>query len=141
MKLLRAFGQLTPKMTLSELSLRTSLEKSATQRLINTLHLEGVLDKAPKTKRFRPSHAWLQLAYVYFWSNPLVGLAMPKLIELSQRFGVTVNLAKITDDHILIRQPQSRQKQPVRSTIVGPRLPALYSAAGRAIVSQGRSSM
>ncbi len=134
-KLLRAFDQSAPEMTLSELSRRTGLEKSATQRLANTLHLEGMLDKDPKTRRFRPSHAWLELAYAYFWSDPLVGLAMPTLIELSQRFGVTVNLAEISGDHILYVSRIPGKSSQFATTIVGRRLPALNSAAGRAIVS------
>ncbi|WP_299567216.1 IclR family transcriptional regulator [uncultured Sulfitobacter sp.] len=135
LRLLRAFDQSATDLSLAELSQRTGLEKSATQRLANTLHLEGMLDKDPKTRRFRPSHAWLQLAYVYFWSDPLVGLAMPTLIDLSQRFGVTVNLAEISGDHILYVSRIPGKSSQFASTIVGRRLPALNAAAGRAIVS------
>ncbi|MFC6588998.1 helix-turn-helix domain-containing protein, partial [Sulfitobacter pacificus] len=94
LRLLRAFDETHTELSLVELSQRTELDKSAVQRLANTLHIEGMLDKNPVTRRFRPSHAWLQLAYSYYWSDQLVGQAIPKLIDLSQELGETVNLAE-----------------------------------------------
>src|SRR6056297_3321632 len=101
LRLLRAFDESHTELSLSDLANRSGLDKSATQRLANTLHVEGMLDKDPVTRRFRPSHAWLQMAYAYYWSDPLIGQAMPKLINLSQDLGETVNLAEISGDHII----------------------------------------
>lgn len=135
LQILRAFDESATELSLSELVERTGLEKSAAQRLANTLYLEGMLDKDSSTKRFRPSHAWLEMAYAYLWSNPLVRLAMPKLIELSHQFDATVNLAEMSGDHILyISRVPSRSSQ-FSSTIVGRRLPVLSSAAGRVMLS------
>lgn len=135
LRILRAFDETATEMSLGEISARTGLDKSATQRLANTLYIEGMLDKDPKTKRFRPSHAWLRMAYAYFWSDPLVQLAMPKLIELSQYLGATANLAEISGDHILYVSRIPGKSSNFSSTIVGRRLPALSTAAGRAILS------
>ncbi|MDF3413221.1 IclR family transcriptional regulator [Sulfitobacter sp. M57] len=132
---LRAFDKTATELSLTELAARTGLDKSATQRLANTLFVEGMLDKDPKTKRFRPSHAWLRMAYTYFWSNPLIQLAMPRLIELSQHLGATANLAEISGDHILYVSRIPGKTSHFASTIVGRRLPALTTAAGRAILS------
>ena len=85
LQVLRAFDETHIEMSLADLTKRTGLEKSAVQRLAHTLHLEGMLDKDPVTRRYRPSHAWLRMAYAYYWSDPLVAHAMPKLIDLSQR--------------------------------------------------------
>ncbi|WP_281954759.1 IclR family transcriptional regulator [Pseudophaeobacter arcticus] len=135
LRILRAFDETATELSLSELVKRTGLEKSAAQRLANTLHLEGMLDKDPATKRYRPSHAWLEMAYAYFWSNPLVRLAMPKLIELSHQLDATVNLAEMSGDHILYVSRVPGRSGQFASTIVGRRLPALSSAAGRAVLS------
>lgn len=135
LRVLRAFDESATELSLRDLSNRTGLDKSAVQRLANTLHIEGMLDKDPATKRFRPSHAWLEMAYVYFWSDPLVRLAMPKLIELSHRLGATVNLAELSGDHILYASRVPGKSSQFSSTIVGRRLPALCTAAGRAILS------
>jgi len=135
LKLLRAFDDTATDLSLGDLVARTGLEKSAVQRLANTLHIEGMLDKDPVTKRFRPSHAWLEMAYTYFWSDPLVRLAMPKLIELSHQLGATVNLAELSGDHILYVSRIPGKSSNFSSTIIGRRLPALSTAAGRVILS------
>ncbi|WP_378942875.1 IclR family transcriptional regulator [Paracoccus sp. R86501] len=134
LKILRSFDETATELSLGELVQRTGLEKSAVQRLTNTLHLEGMLDKDPHTRRFRPSHAWLEMAYAYFWSDPLVRLAMPKLIELSHQLDATTNLAEISGDHVLYVGRVPGRRGQFSSTLVGRRLPALSSAAGRAIL-------
>ncbi|MFK7859301.1 MAG: IclR family transcriptional regulator [Granulosicoccus sp.] len=135
LKILRAFDESAVELSLADLVAKTGLEKSAVQRLANTLHLEGMLDKDPTTRRYRPSHAWLEMAYAYFWSNPLVRLAMPTLIELSHQLDATVNLAELSGDHVLYVSRVPGRSGQFASTLVGRRLPALSSAAGRVMLS------
>lgn len=135
LRILRAFDETTTEMSLGELVRKTGLDKSAVQRLANTLHLEGFLDKDSVTRRFRPSLTWLEMAYAYYWSDPLVALAMPKLIDLSRDLGETINLAELSDGHIIYvtRLPSTRSR--FASTVPGTKLPALGTASGRAILS------
>lgn len=135
LRVLRAFDESNPEMSLGELSRRTGMDKSTIQRLANTLHHEGYLDKDPGTRRLRPSHAWLELAYSYYWSDPLVGMAMPKLIELSRQLGETINLAEISGDHIIYVSRLPCKRTYFAATIIGRRLPALSTSVGRAILS------
>jgi len=135
LKILRVFNESTTELSLKDLTAHTGLEKSAVQRLVNTLHLEGMLDKDPNTKRYRPSHAWLELAYAYLWSNPLVRLAMPKLIELSHQLDATVNLAEISGDHVIYISRVPGSSGQFANTIPGRRLQTLSSAAGRVILA------
>ncbi|MFU8778503.1 MAG: IclR family transcriptional regulator [Roseovarius sp.] len=135
LRLLRAFDESHSELSLSELAARTGLDKSATQRLANTLHIEGMLDKDPGTRRFRPSHAWLEMAYAYYWSDPLVGQAMPKLIHLSQELAETVNLAELSGDHIIYVSRLPCKRTYFAATVIGRRLPALSTSAGRAMLA------
>lgn len=135
LRLLRAFDEGHTELSLTELAQRTGLDKSATQRLANTLHVEGMLDKDPITRRFRPSHSWLQMAYAYYWSDPLIGQAMPKLISLSQELGETVNLAELSGDHIIYVSRLPCKRTYFAATIIGRRLPALSTSAGRAMLA------
>lgn len=135
LRVLRAFDESHSDLSLSDLVARTGLDKSAVQRLANTLHLEGMLIKDSETRRFRPSHAWLEMAYAYYWSDPLVSLAMPKLIELSQELGETVNLAELSGDHIVYVSRLPVKRTSFAATIPGRRLPALSTAVGRAILA------
>lgn len=135
LRVLRAFDESGTMLSLGELAQRTGLDKSAVQRLANTMHLEGMLDKDPVTRQFRPSHAWLQLAHAYYWSNPLVAAAMPKLIDLSRALGETVNLAEMSGDHIIYLYRLPCQRTQFSAMIAGRRVPALSTTSGRAILS------
>lgn len=134
-KILRAFDDNASELSLSELAQRSGLDKSATQRLANTLHLEGMLDKDPHTRRFRPSHAWLEMAYAYSWSNPLISQAQPRLIDLSLKLGETVNLAEQSSDHIIYVSRLPCRRTNFAASLVGRRIPALHTSAGRAMLA------
>lgn len=135
LRVLEAFDEEHHALSLSELSRRTGFDKSATQRLANTLFETGYLVKDAATKRFRPSHKFLEMAYAYSWSDPLVQLSMPKLIELSGRLGETVNMAELSGSDIVyvIRIPC--QRTGFGATLVGRRLPALSTSSGRAMLA------
>ncbi|MFP5510243.1 MAG: IclR family transcriptional regulator [Alphaproteobacteria bacterium] len=135
LRLLRAFDETHTELSLGDLAQRTGLDKSAVQRLANTLHIEGMLDKNPITRRFRPSHAWLELAYAYYWSDQLVGQAIPKLIDLSQDLGETVNLAELSGDHIIYVSRLPCKRTYFAATVIGRRLPALSTSGGRAMIA------
>ncbi|MBD8891727.1 IclR family transcriptional regulator [Roseibium litorale] len=135
LKLLRAFDDQHTDLSLTDLMERTGLDKSATQRLANTLHVEGMLDKDPVTKRYRPSHAWLELAFAYYWADPVVGRTLPKLIELSQQLGETVNLAEMSGDHIIYVNRLPCKRTHFAATVIGRRLPALMTTSGRVMIA------
>ncbi len=135
LRLLRAFDETHVSLSLTELIERTGLEKSAVQRMAYTLHSEGMLDRDPDTRRYRPSHAWLELAYAYYWSDPLIARALPKLIELSRTLGETVNLAQSSGDHIIYALRLPNHRTHFAASIVGRRVPALATASGRVILA------
>ncbi|WP_193370368.1 IclR family transcriptional regulator [Pelagibius marinus] len=135
LRVLEAFDEEHQALSLADLSRLMGMDKSATQRLTNTLHMTGYLLKDEATKRFRPSHKFLEMAYAYSWSDPVVQLAMPKLIELSGRLGETVNMAEFSGSDIVyvIRIPC--QRTGFGATLVGRRLPALSTSSGRAMLA------
>ncbi len=135
LRILQAFDETHTSLSLTGLAQITGLDKSSVQRLANTLHLEGMLDKDPVTRRYRPSHAWLSLAYSYFWSDPLVARAMPKLIDLSQRLGETVNLAELSGDRIIYVTRLPCTRTVFAASVPGRTVPALPTSAGQVIIA------
>lgn len=135
LKLLEAFDEEHQSLGLGELAKRTGLDKSATQRFANTLHQTGYLLKDEATRRFRPSHRFVEMAYAYLWSDPVVQLATPKLIELSGRIGETVNMAELSGSDIVYVARIPCQRTTFAATLVGRRVPALNTSGGRAILS------
>lgn len=132
---LKAFTESSPEMTLGELSQETGITKSSAQRFCHTLTILGLLKKNEKTKRYRPTLKYLDFASCYLSSDHLVRLANSKLIELSRRFNITVNLAQLDGNDIVysIRVPNS--KAPHATTLLGSRRPAILTTGGRIILS------
>lgn len=135
LQILRAFDESHVALSLTDLVARTGLEKSAVQRMAHTLHVEGMLERDPKSRLYRPSHAWLELAYAYYWSDPVIARALPKLIEFSRAKGETVNLAQMSGDHIIYSLRLPNQRTHFAASIVGRRLPALNTASGRVMLA------
>ncbi|MFD2238275.1 IclR family transcriptional regulator [Aureimonas populi] len=130
MRVLAAFGEERPEMALRDLSEAAGLDKSATQRFAATFHQLGYLEKDRVTRRFRPSVRFMELANAYLWADPMVRSAMPRLIDLHQSLGETVNLARLDGQDIvyLVRLPSARTSFP--AMIPGRRVPALNTASG-----------
>lgn len=136
MRVLSAFGPGNTAMGLTELVERTGLERSAAQRLSNTLHKIGFLTKDPETRRYSPSLKCLELANAYLWADPLVQLAMPKLISLGQTFNERVNLARLDGREIVYVVRIPTQLTRFEAMIAGRRLSALTTSSGRAMIAR-----
>lgn len=135
LRLLRAFDETHSELSLGDLTRLTGLDKSAVQRLANTLHVEGMLDKDPVTRRYRPSHAWLKLAYAYYCSDSLIARAMPRLIDLSRQLGETVNLAELSGEHIIYAARLPCSRTIYAASVPGRCVPALGTSGGQAILA------
>lgn len=135
MKLLRAFTEERPEMGLTELSHASGLDRSAVQRLANTLHIEGFLTRNPQTRRYRPSIQLMELSYVYLWSDSVVQLAAPKLIELGRELRLGVNLARPDGTDIVYTYRIPARYASFSGCVGGRRLPALNTSGGRVMLA------
>ncbi len=136
LRVLRAFDAAHPEMGVTEIARRTALDKSAAQRFSNTLCLLGYLEKDPRSRRYRPAIRCLDLAQPYFWADALLRIASPRVIELGNQLGETVNLARIDGGDIVyvIRIPNKRTS--FAATLVGRRLPAPVTSSGRVLMAR-----
>ncbi|MGR6429408.1 IclR family transcriptional regulator [Rhizobium sp. PAMB 3174] len=135
MRIMAAFGLHHAELGLTELAELTKLDKSAAQRLANTLHKIGYLEKDPDSRRFRPSLKFLELAASYLSSDPFVQLAMPKLIELSRSLGERVNAARPMGSDIIYVVRIPTQLTSFAAMVVGRRVQALSSSSGRIMLA------
>lgn len=136
MRVLNVFGERHTVLGLTEIAELTGLDKSAAQRLTNTLHKTGYLHKDPDSRRYSPSVKLLELGNAYLWADPLVQLAMPKMIELGRQLGERVNVARLAGTEIVyvIRIPT--QLTAFGAMIAGRRLSALTTSSGRAMIAR-----
>nr|WP_280988165.1 helix-turn-helix domain-containing protein [Jiella endophytica] len=136
MKLLESFDPDHPRMGLTELARKTGFDRSTVQRLTTTFHELGYLDKDPVTRRYSPSIRMSELANAYLWSDELVQTAMPRLIDLRQHLGETINFARLdgTDIVYTARLPSARTSY--AAMIIGRRVPALNTSSGRVMLAR-----
>lgn len=135
-KVLTAFSQSHPKMTLTQLVAQTGMDKSSTQRFTHTLTALGYLSKDPETKQFELALKVLELGYHYVASSSLIQLAMPYLLHLSQVTEETVNMTFLDGaDVVFVARLMGRNVLSL-DTVVGSRLPAYCSASGVAMLSK-----
>lgn len=135
-RVLSAFDDAHPTLSLTQLAAAADLDKSAVQRFTHTLMHLGLLWKDPTTKRFELTPKTLEFGYRYSKSNPLVRRASPYLLHLSQQTDETVSLTVLDDTNIVfISRFQSRN---VLNTdvVIGTSLPAFCTAPGIAILSK-----
>ena len=113
----------------------TGFSKSAVQRYVHTWETLGFLYRNPLTKQYRLTPKSLDLAYSFLHSSPLVGIAVPHLIDLRNRHNETVHLSfrDGTDLVYVFRTPS--QRHTLNASIVGRRLPLCLLAGGRAMLS------
>lgn len=135
-RVLSAFDDAHPTLSLTQLASVVDLDKSAIQRFTYTLMRLGLLAKDPITKRFELTSRTLEFGYRFSKSNPLVRRAAPYLLHLSQETEETVNLTVLDDTNIVfISRFQSRHVLNA-DVVIGTSLPAFCTAPGIAILSR-----
>ncbi|MEQ8322798.1 MAG: IclR family transcriptional regulator [Rhodospirillales bacterium] len=135
-RVLSAFGSGFPALGVTEIALRTGLDKSAAQRFSNTLHQLGFLEKDSSTRRYRPGRRLMELAYLYMSNSTLGAAAMPRLIEAGATHNTTVNLVERDDLSMIYTVRIPHVKAPYDATVPGRRIPVYCSASGIAVMSR-----
>jgi len=135
-RVLAAFSDDFPALGVTEIALRTGLDKSAAQRFSNTLHQLGFLEKDVATRRYRPGRRLMEMAYTYLRHSVLGAAAMPRLIEAGSVYQTTVNLAEREDTNVIYTIRIPHVKAAYSATVPGRRVPIFCSASGIAMMSR-----
>ena len=86
--------------TLDELAKRTGLNKSTLYGLVQTLTLNNFLQQSPETGRYSLGLMLLELGSLYRQRLDIRDQAKQYCIDLSTRFGATVNLTSYDGDEL-----------------------------------------
>lgn len=135
-QVLEAFRDTHRTMTLAELSRAAKLDRSATQRVVHTMEQLGYLRRLPDRALYALAPKVLTLSYNYLRSSALVERASPYLLDISRTLGETSNL-QVLDGHEIVFLARFPGKHMVNLDFaVGYRLPAVFTASGRAILAR-----
>ena len=135
-RVLGAFDDDHPSLGITEIALRTGLDKSAAQRFSNTLHHLGFLEKDAATRRYRPARRLMEFAHTYLRHSNIAATAMPRLIEAGNVYQTTVSLAEREDQDIIYTIRIPHQKAHYVATVPGKRRPMYCTSSGLSILSQ-----
>lgn len=132
---LEAFSEPNSELTLSEVTEKTDIGRSAIQRILYTLTSIGYLLQNEKSRAYRLSPKLLYLAQSYSSIEELKSIARDHLAKLNRDCEETVNLTVLDDtDIVYISRYPSKHIVSVNLE-VGTRLPAYCTAPGKAFLA------
>ena len=135
-QVLEAFRDTHRTMSMADIARAAQLDRSATQRLVHTMELLGYIRRLPESTLYGLAPKVLTLSYNYLRSRELIERAPPYLLDISRTLGETSNLQEL-DAHEIVFLARFPGKHLVNVDFaVGYRLPAVFTASGRAILSR-----
>lgn len=135
-QVLEAFRDAHRVMSMAEIARAAGLDRSATQRLVHTLEQLGYLRRLPDSTNYGLASRVLRLSYNYLRSREIIDRATPYLLEMTHALGETSNLHEL-DGHEIVFLARFVGRHLVNVDFaVGSRLPAVYTASGRAMLSR-----
>jgi DNA-binding IclR family transcriptional regulator len=102
MQLLTEFSVDRPELAISELAEQLGMHKSVVSRLASSLLDWGMLERNPRTRRFRVGPTAFRIGTLFSQRRSLVVHAMPALAKLAQTTGHSVHLSVLDGLRILV---------------------------------------
>lgn len=134
-RLLRAFGENSVELSLSQLARATDLAIPNVQRLAHTLVELGYMSKDPTTKKYALTLRTLDIGYRYLQTNALLERSAPHLAELNRRTEETVNLSALDGTEVVYVARHRGFHSIGINMFIGARLPAFATSIGQAILA------
>jgi IclR family pca regulon transcriptional regulator len=130
---IKAFGDTSPKLTLSEVAKKTNLARGAARRFLITLQQMGYVGTDGKYFYLLPRT--LEIGYAYLSSLPWWKAAQHVAEELARSIGISVAVGVLDKDSALYVAFGLPDTFTVSSRAIGTRLPAYASAIGRVLLA------
>jgi IclR family pca regulon transcriptional regulator len=134
LRILSLFDEKRPSWRISDLAAAAGLPMPTAYRVVMTLAGEGYLDRLPSGD-YRPGVRTLTLGTAALRSLDLIAIATPKLQELGERTGETVNLAVLSGDRVLYLVRLRNSDLVTANIQVGSTLPAAYTSIGKLLLA------
>jgi IclR family pca regulon transcriptional regulator len=135
-QVLEAFHGTQRFLSMAQIARAAALDRSATQRLVHTMEQLGYLRRLPDSSLYGLASKVLRLSYNYLRSRDVIERASPYLLEISRTLGETSNLQELDGSDIVFIARFPGQHLMNVDFAIGHRLPAAFTASGRAILSR-----
>ncbi|MEX0604097.1 MAG: IclR family transcriptional regulator C-terminal domain-containing protein [Marinobacter sp.] len=135
LEVLQAFDAEHLRMTLSEVAVRTDMDRAKARRFLLTLHALGFVKRSGR--QFELTPRVLQLGYAYQASNQYRAVIQQHLEDITAELGESSSLAVLDGDEVVyVVRSAARHRLMAITLSVGTRLPAAYTSMGRVLLAQ-----
>lgn len=133
LRVIEAFDAGSPRLTITEVSRLTGLERATARRCLLTLARDGYADFDGKFFRLTPRV--LRLGFAYLSSTPLPGIVQPYLEQLAHETNESCSASTLDGPEIVYIARASQRRVMSIGLAVGSRLPAYCSSMGRVLLA------
>lgn len=134
LKLLEILGQSAQSQTLSEIANRCDINKTATQRFLNTFRTLGYI-KRDENKRYFLTAKILSVGFNYLNSSNLRMVSKPYIDDLSSELNKTINLSILDGIEVLYLYRKEKAKYLKYDLYVGSKLPSYCTSSGKVLLA------
>jgi DNA-binding IclR family transcriptional regulator len=134
--ILQAFDAGNPELGVTEIALRTGLDKSTAYRLLYALQQGGLIAQDAGTSRYRLGPGVLRLAGLAAQQLDVAHVAHAHLVELVAETGETAKLSVLTDEDHLVRVDAVESRHQVRDVaLIGHEVPLHAVSDGKVLMA------
>ncbi|WPB55863.1 IclR family transcriptional regulator C-terminal domain-containing protein [Xylophilus sp. GOD-11R] len=137
LQVIESFNRDHDRMTISDVSRRTGLSRSAARRYLLTLVHLGYM--AFDGKLFSLSPRILRVGWAYFDSVRLPRMLQPHLLQLSNQVGHACYISVLDDWHLVIIGRGDGARATSAGYVLGARIPAVLTSAGIMLLALQKS--
>ncbi|WP_157173677.1 IclR family transcriptional regulator [Pseudaminobacter salicylatoxidans] len=134
-QVLEVFGSQPYPLSLREIAQAAGIDKSAAQRISQTLLSLGYLEKAPNDAGLLPGKRLLDRSFDYLRTNPVIERATPILLSLRETAKERVDFSLFDRATIIYALRLQSKRETFFATLAGRRIPTFSSSGGRACLS------
>lgn len=135
LSVIQAFGQDTPRMTLSEVAVQTGLSRATARRLLLTLQQLGFVHS--NGRNFELSPQVLDLGYAFLSAHNFTGVIQAQIERVTQELGESCSVGMLNgNDVIYVARSAAEHRLLSISLATGSRLPAILTSMGRVLLAQ-----
>lgn len=132
LRVIECFGAETPKLSISDVSAKTGLDRATSRRCLLTLHKEGYADYDGKF--FTLTHRALRLGMGAIASLQLPEIVQPWLDQLTEQIGQSCSVAILDGTEIVYLARAAQRRVMSIGLMPGSRLPAHCTSMGRILL-------
>ncbi|TCN29463.1 IclR family transcriptional regulator [Sinorhizobium americanum] len=133
LKVIEAFGEAQPRLSIAEASKLTGLDRATVRRSLLTLSELGYADYDGKFFTLTPKV--LRLGHAYLSATPLPAIVQPHLDQLSEKAGQSASASVLDGAEVVYVARASQRRVMSINLMPGSRLPAYCASMGRVLLA------